>query len=70
VCAEITDRSGVSRVTLRSDKHGDIEMSLYAGNTYCANLTKKNGQTVTYFIMTADNLQNPSTTPVYSYRQE
>jgi hypothetical protein len=69
VCAEITDASRVASVTLSSDKHGSITMSLYAGETYCGNLLERNNETVTYYIIAHDSLGNESTSDPYSYHQ-
>lgn len=69
VCAAVTDPSGIRSVTLSSDKHGSMTMSLYAGETYCGNLSRHENETVTYYIIAHDSLGNESTSGPYSYHQ-
>jgi hypothetical protein len=69
VCAAVTDPSGIRSVTLSSDKHGSMTMSLYAGETYCGNLSRHDNETVTYYIIAHDSLGNETTSGPYSYHQ-
>jgi hypothetical protein len=69
VCAQITDPAGVASVVLVSNLHGTQTMSLYAEDTYCANLSKKNNQTVEYYIVAVDGLGNQTIGPTHSYFQ-
>ncbi|UCG80945.1 MAG: hypothetical protein JSV60_01280 [Desulfobacterales bacterium] len=70
VCAAIADPAGVASVTMHSDQHGDVAMSLYAGDMYCGNLSRKNNQMITYYIIAVDRLGNQTTSATYSYYQK
>ncbi|MBW1743808.1 MAG: hypothetical protein JRJ47_10345 [Deltaproteobacteria bacterium] len=69
ICAAVTDPSGVEGVTLLSDKHGSVAMSVYNGETYCSDLAKMNDTVVTYYIIAHDSLGHESTRGPYSYLQ-
>ncbi|MBW2172364.1 MAG: hypothetical protein JRF69_10395 [Deltaproteobacteria bacterium] len=69
ICAAVTDPSGVESVTLLSDKHGSVAMSVYDGETYCSDLAKMNDTAVTYYIIAHDSLGHESTRGPYSYLQ-
>ena len=69
ICTGVTDPSGVKSVTLLSDKHGSVAMSVYDGKTYCSDLSKMNDTAVTYYIIAHDSLGYESTRGPYSYFQ-
>ncbi|MDP2644852.1 MAG: prepilin-type N-terminal cleavage/methylation domain-containing protein [Desulfobacterales bacterium] len=69
ICANVTDVSGVSTVTLTTNQDGNLAMSLSSGNTYCATIPKHNNQTVTYYITAIDTLGNESSSSTYQYTQ-
>ncbi len=69
ICAAVSDPSGVESVTLLSDKHGSVPMSVYDGETYCSDLAKMNDTAVTYYIIAHDSLGHESTRGPYSYSQ-
>jgi hypothetical protein len=69
ICAAVTDPSGVESVTLLSDKHGSVAMSVYTEGTYCSDLANMNDTAVTYYIIAHDSLGHESTKGPYSYTQ-
>jgi len=69
ICADVTDPSGVSSVTLHTTVDGDIAMTLSSGDTYCGSIPKHNNQTVTYYIIAVDSLGNETISDSSYYDQ-